>query len=233
MEEIALPSPAPVPPEAPASALDRLYPAVLGRGAFTAVAVAATIATDALHHYLNLFQRMEPAAKGMMVVFWLVMNLAIFLPWSGLWALASRVFRQEARFLRHLNIALSALLAWTVIRGLVGLTAFAVSLDAYIMAPYYALLWLLWSWGLAGHLRQVAAGRTAFVCAGGAAIAAVIVGLLVSFQLLALKKMPAMKGMQVTVYPHFLSLAGALPIDRHLEAMGRLQAAVDARAKEK
>lgn len=233
MEEIASPPPAPVPPDEPAGAFDRLYPERLGRGGWTAILVGATIATDAAHHYLNLFQRLEPAAKGMMIIFWLVMNLAIFLPWSGMWALASRVFRQEARFVRHLNIALTALLAWTLIRGFVILVSFAVSIDAYVMAPYYASLWLLWVWALSGHLRQVSSARSAFVFGGGAAIASVIVGILVSLQLLALKKMPAMKGMQVTVHPHFLRLAGALPIDRHLDSLGRMQAAVDARSKEK
>lgn len=233
MEELASSLPAPVPPAEPSGAFDRLHPDWLGRGSCTAALVAATIVTDAAHHYLNLFQRLEPAAKGMMIVFWLVMNLAIFLPWSGVWALASRVFRQEARFVRHLNIALTALLAWTWVRGFVGLAAFAVSIDAYVMAPYYGLLWLMWTWALIGHLRQVASARGPLVSGAGAAIASVIVGILVSLQILALKKMPAMKGMQVTVHPHFLRLAGALPIDRHLESLGRVQAAVDARVQEK
>lgn len=217
----------------PASAFDRLYPAAMSRGAYTGAVVAATVVTDALYHYFVLFQRSEPAAMGMMIVFWLVMNLAIFLPWSGLWALASRVFRQEARFVRHLNIVLTSLLTWSWIRLLVGLAAFSLSLDAFVLLPYYLLLWLMWSWALAGHLRLVLEARAPVVSAGGAAIAAVIVGIVVAIQVLALQKMPAMRSMQVTVLPHYLRVAGALPVERHLDSLTRLQAKVDARAKKK
>jgi len=229
VEEIAPPAPV----EEPGSALDRLYPGVMRRGAYTAAVVAATVATDALYHYAALFQRSEPAAMGMMVVFWLVMNLAIFLPWSGLWSLASRVFRQEARFVRHLNIVLTSLLMWTWLRVLVGGVVFAASLDAHILAPYHILLWLVWSWALAGHLRLVIEARARLVSVIGAAVGAAIVGIMFAVQLLALQKMPAMRGMQVTVLPYYLRLAGAPPVERHLESLTRLQAKVDARAKKK
>jgi hypothetical protein len=98
------------------------------------------------------------------------------LAWTAAWAILTRIFAGHARFERHLVIALSALLVFSVVDEFVDAAAFAFS--ARVLADYaYAGAWLLLAALCFFHLREIAPVRLRFKAAvvfglGLAAVAA-------------------------------------------------------------
>jgi hypothetical protein len=86
-----------------------------------------------------------------------VMLIAATLLWTAAWALASRLFSSEARFDRHLAIALVGLLSLDLLEKAATYFSFALSWPL-LTAFTYVGLWLAGGIVCYRHLRQVAAG---------------------------------------------------------------------------
>lgn len=226
MEEVTAAGPA-APPDPPTPP-----PAWLSRGALTILVVGATVPSDLLHMYLSTFRRIEPVAVGFALIAWLVSNMVMFLPWSGLWALVSRLVRQESHFLGHLNTVLLAQLLWTFVRDALGLTTFAASLDASVLMPAYLLAWAALSLVLGTHLRFVSTAPPRRLLAWGGLASGVLVGLACMAHLLIVRRAPGARLASVTLLPHRLLLRSPAPIAGHVAALEQLQTSVDSRAKE-
>jgi len=90
----------------------------------------------------------------------LPLGILVFLTlaWTSAWAILNRIFAGHARFERHLVIALSALLAFSLLDELVDAAAFAFSLR--VLADYaYVGAWLLLAALCFFHLREIAPVR--------------------------------------------------------------------------
>ncbi|MCC6473457.1 MAG: FHA domain-containing protein [Burkholderiales bacterium] len=80
------------------------------------------------------------------------------LAWTGMWSILSRVFTGQARFDRHLLVALAGLAALSVLTDLAGFGAFAFSLPA--LAIYeYAVIWICVAAACYFHLREMGRSR--------------------------------------------------------------------------
>jgi FHA domain len=78
--------------------------------------------------------------------------------WSSAWALLSRIFSGRARFERHLVIALSGLLALSLLNELGSHAAYAFSRREFV-AYRYVVLWMLAAFVCFLHLRQLSLSR--------------------------------------------------------------------------
>ncbi len=218
-------------PAGPPSFLDRLYPERLGAASTTVALIAALCVTTAAVGHANSFERTRPAALATGILHCVIAFLALFLPWSGAWSLASRVFRQEARFLPHLNIAMATVLLALWVDLLLKLAAFAFALDGSMFAPDCVTVALILAWGLGGHLRQASPLRGAFLSSIAAAVAALLIGLYAALEMLSFKTTPALKAGRTSILPPALRMARPASVETHLEALARLQVRVDALAK--
>jgi FHA domain-containing protein len=80
------------------------------------------------------------------------------LAWTTAWAIVSRIFAGQARFERHLVIALSALLAYAVYEEIADVGAF--SLSWRMLADYsYVGAWALFAGLCFMHLREIGPAR--------------------------------------------------------------------------
>lgn len=102
--------------------------------------------------------------------------IVVTLAWTSAWAILTRIFSGQARFDRHLMIALTALLAFSLFDEFVDKAAFAFSLR--LLADYaYVGVWMLLAALCFFHLREIAPVRLRFKAAmvfglGAAAVAA-------------------------------------------------------------
>ena len=80
------------------------------------------------------------------------------LVWSGLWALISRIFAGAARFPRHLGIAASIILVYTIYNILAEAAAFTLSSGA-IAGNFQSGLWVLVGIACFLHLQTIAPSR--------------------------------------------------------------------------
>jgi hypothetical protein len=90
----------------------------------------------------------------------LPLGILVFLTlvWTSAWAILNRIFAGHARFERHLVIALSALLAFSLLDEFVDAAAFAFS--SRVLADYaYVGAWLLLAALCFFHLREIAPVR--------------------------------------------------------------------------
>ncbi len=228
MEEVG-PPPASPPPAAEAGPGPVAW---IERGTTTALILLVTIPTDAVVMYNAMYQRVSPPMIGFIVMTWLISNLVMFLPWSGLWALATKVFRRRARFIGHLNTALLAGLLWTWLRGSLDVVVFAVSADDQRSVPYFLLLGAALSATLWGHLRLVSTASPRRLGGVAIIIGAFVVGIASGVRALAIRRTPAARTADITIFPHFLRLTAPVSIERHIQSLDGLKKTVDARAKE-
>jgi hypothetical protein len=100
--------------------------------------------------------------------------------WTTGWAVMSRVFSGRARFERHFLIAVSGLLALTLLGELMSFGAFALS-RRELIAYQYLFMWLLGGVVCFLHLRQLSesreVGRSRLKLKAGAAAALALIGI--------------------------------------------------------
>ena len=139
-----------VAPERVAGAAMRSWPVTL-----TLVAIVAGLSAVTLW----LSETTEPQLSRYVLP--LFAMAVLILVWTTAWALMSRIFSGAARFERHLQIALGAVVAFFVFDEITDYGAFALSWRA--LADYaYAGSWLLLAALCFVHLREIGTRRLAF-----------------------------------------------------------------------
>lgn len=224
MEEIDNPAPAPEAVEEPTPWIER--------ATTTVMIVLLTIPVDLWHMYSANYKRMSSTAVGLILIVWVVTNLVIYLSWSGLWALVSKVFLRQAHFFGHLNTIILAGLTWTCVNALSRVGVFALSLDTIGASLSYLLLWTVLSTLFWGHLRLVSTVPIRRLAVMAGLVGGLFVGIAVGARMLVVRQFPAIKSAEATLLPPFLLLRSPVSVQRHLDSLVGLQASVDARAKE-
>ncbi len=122
---------------------------------------------------LWLSETAEPKATRYLLP--LLLLVVLVLAWTSAWAVLSRIFSGQARFERHLVIALGMLLAFSVYNELADAGAFALSWR--VLADYaYVGAWLLFAALCFLHLREIGARHLRLKAGVVAALAAAVIG---------------------------------------------------------
>jgi len=152
------------------------------------------------------------------------------LAWTAAWAILTRIFAGHARFERHLVIALSALLVFSLVDEFVDAAAFAFS--ARVLADYaYVGAWLLLAALCYFHLREIAPVRLRLK-------AAVVFGLgftAVAAQTLAQSELRPWNARQTYLHdlkPPFMRAVTPEDAPAFFDEAGRLKAKLDRARKE-
>ncbi|HEX9301934.1 MAG TPA: FHA domain-containing protein [Casimicrobiaceae bacterium] len=115
---------------------------------------AAVIALELVSAWLS--ETTEPQVSRYLLP--VLLLLVLLLAWTSAWAVLSRVFAGQARFERHLVIALTMLLAFSVYEEVCDVGAF--SLSWRVLADYsYIGAWALFATLCFLHLREIGPGR--------------------------------------------------------------------------
>ena len=101
--------------------------------------------------------------------------VTVVLVWTSVWAINSRIFTAQGHFDQHLLIALSGLLALSVLDALLAVGAYAVSLPALVQY-YFVPVWLVVSATIFVHLRAIGPARRRLKAAGVILLAVVAIG---------------------------------------------------------
>lgn len=155
----------PVPPEEPLVSRRPVWPVAIVLGVLL-------VGLWGVFSWLN--ETTKPQAYDYAVPVLLVALIA--LAWTGFWSLLSHVFSGQARFLAHLVVGLSGLLAYTILSN--GADFFEFSLSRPLPAVGRSIgLWLVL--GIVGfvHLRVIGPGRLASKAGGVAALAATAIAI--------------------------------------------------------
>jgi hypothetical protein len=132
-----------VAPERAAAPAVRTWPRALGLA-------AAVLAIELVSAWLG--ETSEPKASRYLLP--LLILAVLTLAWTTAWAILSRIFAGHARFERHLVIALTALLAFSLYEETVEAGAFAMSWS--LLGDYaYVGVWALFATLCYFHLREV------------------------------------------------------------------------------
>ena len=187
--------------------------------------IAVTLLINALMIWLN--QTAEPRftrdAAAMAVLGGAV------LVWSGLWALVSRIFVGAARFARHLGIAASIFLAYTIYNILAEAAAFSLSSGA-LAGNFQSGLWVLVGIACFLHLQTIAPSHK-WLKAGGIAllvIAGIAVQVAARLEQLKTGQQPSIAR---TTFPPVFRLTHAKSEDQFFAAVDGLRAQLEADRK--
>jgi hypothetical protein len=190
----------------------------------TALAVCLGVSTLGFETLLMwLTQTGEP--KASIYLNSLLLVSALVLAWVSLWAIVSRVFSGQARFLQNLLIALSGFLLITVSREVSQIAAFSFSWPGAINYEY-ALESTIVAVACFFHLREIAPSRLTLK---GAVVAALLV-LAVAMQTVLRSEAIADFGQQTTVrrlMPPALRLAPLRDESDFFANVERLKAGLD------
>jgi hypothetical protein len=159
---------------------------------------------------------------------WVVLAFAV---WSGLWALATKLFTGHLQFWRHVRIACFSSLAVQAVSTLAGLLAFMFSLES--LSRFEGLMLLL---GVAAtvyvHLTVIAPQRRRGLAALMAGIAVLGTVALLGTTWLQNKRL-SNKLYMSTIYPPALRIAPAVPVPQFLEEAGSIRKRLDERLKDR
>jgi hypothetical protein len=151
--------------------------------------------------------------------------LCSVLAWTTMWAIISRIFAGQARFERHLLIAVTGLFVVSMYNELTGYGAFALSSGA--LASYASFgLWLVAAAVCFFHLRTIGPGRLSFKA--GAVTALAVLGIVA--QLLAQSEMRSTFGQYAAVSqlkPPLFRLTPAQTEDTFFADVEKLQPRLD------
>jgi hypothetical protein len=155
----------PVAPERAIGAPTRTWP-VIG---WCALIAAAVILLS-----IWLAQTTQPEVSSFLVPLAAVASLLLL--WVGFWSLMSRIFAGQARFERHLLVALVALLANLILDKSWNLAAFSLAIPTTALGSA-ALGWVLLAALAYAHLRVIGPGRLRIKAASVAVMALTALGL--------------------------------------------------------
>ncbi len=159
-----------------------------------------------------------------------LMLLVMLSAWSGVWAVANKMFAGRLHFWRHVRIACAAALGVDVVNLLAHLTAFAFSLE--VLAQFaYVLVVLVLAWALYAHLATVLPRRRKGLAWTVAAVVALGVPLWLGAQWL--NTMRVSKTMYMSsLFPPSLRVAPAAPVDQLLQDAEALRSKLDRRLRD-
>lgn len=160
----------------------------------------------------------------------LLMLLLVMSAWSGLWAVANKMFAGRLQFWRHVRIACTVYLASEALRLAAHLAAFSFSLEA--LSQFASVLGVLvLAWALYAHLATVLPRRRAGLAWTVAAVVALGVPAWLGAQWL--NRMRLTNEMYMSsLFPPSLRVAPAAPVDQLLQDAEALRAKLDRRLKD-
>lgn len=160
----------------------------------------------------------------------LLMLLLVLSAWSGLWAVANKMFAGRLQFWRHVRIACTVYLASEALRLVANLAAFSFSLEA--LSQFASVLGVLvLAWALYAHLATVLPRRRAGLAWTVAAVVALGVPAWLGAQWL--NRMRLTNEMYMSsLFPPSLRVAPAAPVDQLLQDAEALRAKLDRRLKD-
>lgn len=160
----------------------------------------------------------------------LLMLLLVLSAWSGLWAVANKMFAGRLQFWRHVRIACTVYLASEGLRLVANLAAFSFSLEA--LSQFASVLGVLvLAWALYAHLATVLPRRRAGLAWTVAAV--VMLGVPAWLGAQWLNRMRLTNEMYMSsLFPPSLRVAPAAPVDQLLQDAEALRAKLDRRLKD-
>ncbi|OYD51325.1 FHA domain-containing protein [Acidovorax kalamii] len=160
----------------------------------------------------------------------LLMLLLVMSAWSGLWAVANKMFAGRLQFWRHVRIACTVYLASEALRLVANLAAFSFSLEA--LSQFASVLGVLvLAWALYAHLATVLPRRRVGLAWTVAAVVAL--GLPAWLGAQWLNRMRLTNEMYMSsLFPPSLRVAPAAPVDQLLQDAEALRAKLDRRLKD-
>lgn len=160
----------------------------------------------------------------------LLMLLLVLSAWSGLWAVANKMFAGRLQFWRHVRIACTVYLASEALRLVANLAAFSFSLE--VLSQFASVLGVLvLAWALYAHLATVLPRRRAGLAWTVAAVVALGVPAWLGAQWL--NRMRLTNEMYMSsLFPPSLRMAPAAPVDQLLQDAEALRAKLDRRLKD-
>ena len=160
----------------------------------------------------------------------LLMLLLVMSAWSGLWAVANKMFAGRLQFWRHVRIACTVYLASEALRLVAHLAAFSFSLEA--LSQFASVLGVLvLAWALYAHLATVLPRRRVGLAWTVAAVVALGVPAWLGAQWL--NRMRLTNEMYMSsLFPPSLRVAPAAPVDQLLQDAEALRAKLDRRLKD-
>lgn len=160
----------------------------------------------------------------------LLMLLLVLSAWSGLWAVANKMFAGRLQFWRHVRIACTVYLASEALRLVANLAAFSFSLEA--LSQFASVLGVLvLAWALYAHLATVLPRRR--VGLGWTVAAVVMLGVPAWLGAQWLNRMRLTNEMYMSsLFPPSLRVAPTAPVDQLLQDAEALRAKLDRRLKD-
>lgn len=160
----------------------------------------------------------------------LLMLLLVLSAWSGLWAVANKMFAGRLQFWRHVRIACTVYLASEALRLAAHLAAFSFSLEA--LSQFASVLGVLvLAWALYAHLATVLPRRRVGLAWTVAAV--VMLGVPAWLGAQWLNRMRLTNEMYMSsLFPPSLRMAPAAPVDQLLQDAEALRAKLDRRLKD-
>ncbi len=151
--------------------------------------------------------------------------------WSGLWALATRLFTGRLWFWRHVRIACATVLGAQALETLAHLLAFMFSLESLARFDMQINL-LAAAVGVVAHLTVIAPHRRRGMSAIVAGLAVLAMTVLLSTSWLQTRRLSGQLYMS-TLFPPAWRVARAVPLSQFLDEAGALRARLDKRLKER
>ena len=160
----------------------------------------------------------------------LLMLLLVMSAWSGLWAVANKMFAGRLQFWRHVRIACTVYLASEALRLVAHLAAFSFSLEA--LSQFASVLGVLvLAWALYAHLATVLPRRRVGLAWTVAAV--VMLGVPAWLGAQWLNRMRLTNEMYMSsLFPPSLRVAPTAPVDQLLQDAEALRAKLDRRLKD-
>ena len=160
----------------------------------------------------------------------LLMLLLVMSAWSGLWAVANKMFAGRLQFWRHVRIACTVYLASEGLRLVANLAAFSFSLEA--LSQFASVLGVLvLAWALYAHLATVLPRRRIGLAWTVAAV--VMLGVPAWLGAQWLNRMRLTNEMYMSsLFPPSLRVAPTAPVDQLLQDAETLRAKLDRRLKD-
>lgn len=157
----------------------------------------------------------------------LLILLLVLGAWSGMWAVANKVFAGHLQFWRHVRIACAAALGADVVQLVSHLTAFAFSLEAL---SHFAnvLVMLVLAGALYAHLAAVLPRRRVGLAWTVAAVVVLAVPLWLGAQWLNNMRLSNTLYMS-SLFPPSLRVAPAVPVEQFLRETESLRGKLDRR----